>query len=181
MDVKTLNGDLRCSCCIQGTNEKPVGVAFGGCCGKGDAFAVWRYCRHLVEEEVQFIRCGYLENGPLRLRGVPSADWPRSRPTMRRAALRRCQRPAATGVRDCDVWPRLVRGRRPLSRSRLSILRRSPALCHRSSGDLARHLRTRRSNAGDAIGCVAETGGGLTDITATIRLAWLEPSKLCGR
>ena len=105
----------------------------------------------------------------------------RSRLWMREAAQQPSQSQAATCARDGDVWLRVAQEYPPLSPSPLSIRARgwrSRALCQRSSGDLARHFRTRRSSAGEAIDGMVETGGGLVDITAAMRLAVLEPTKL---
>ena len=64
----------------------------------------------------------------------------------------------------------------PLSAIHFSSRARSPALCHRSSGSLARHVATTRSIAGGVSGCSAETGAGAADMIAALTLAWLVPS-----
>ena len=60
----------------------------------------------------------------------------------------------------------------PIQRSSAAT---SWALCHRSSGSLARQVRTTRSSAGGAKGARAESGGGSDPMMAEIRLAWLFP------
>src|SRR5215472_13456393 len=54
---------------------------------------------------------------------------------------------------------------------------RSAALCHRSSGSLARHVFTSRLRAGGDIGWKVEMGAGSEDMIAVMREAWLAPEK----
>src|SRR5207244_11000697 len=53
----------------------------------------------------------------------------------------------------------------------------SCADCQRSSGSLARQVRTRRSRAGGVIGSMMEIGWGSAVMMEEIRLAWLLPAK----
>jgi hypothetical protein len=53
---------------------------------------------------------------------------------------------------------------------------KSRALCHRSSGSLARHFLTLRSRADGVSGWLAAIGGGSCSRIAATRLAWLFPS-----
>ena len=64
----------------------------------------------------------------------------------------------------------------PASLIQRSSAATSWALCQRSSGSLARQVRTTRSSAGGARGARAESGGGSDPMIAEIRLAWLLPS-----
>jgi hypothetical protein len=52
-----------------------------------------------------------------------------------------------------------------------SSLLTSCALCHRSSGSLARHVRTRRSSDDGVIGARVEIGAGSADMIAVMREA----------
>ena len=56
-----------------------------------------------------------------------------------------------------------------------SSLAMSCALCHLSSGSLARQTLTTRSRAGGVIGWIVEIAGGSEDMMEEIRLAWLLP------
>ena len=53
----------------------------------------------------------------------------------------------------------------------------SCAVCQRSSGSFARHVRTTRSSAGGDMGCTAEMGCGSDARMAATMLAWLLPVK----
>ena len=58
-----------------------------------------------------------------------------------------------------------------------SSLLMSCALCQRSSGSLARHVRTTRSRAGGVIGATVAMGGGSDPMIEEINDAWLVPAK----
>ena len=181
MGVSTWEWDLRRIGGIQGTNEEPVADERAGCGGKGDAFAVRRHRRHLVEEEVQFVGCGYLEMdlcGGGGLFGKMGRDPDQGCEEERCSQASRQPFHVRSRLRRFATMGAGMPAFDPDSVIHSSSLRRSPAVCQRSSGDLARHFLTRRSSAGEAIGWMVETGGGLKDITAVIRLAWLEPTKL---
>ncbi len=63
----------------------------------------------------------------------------------------------------------------PPSAIHFSSLPMSWALCHRSSGSLARQVLTIRSKAGGAIGETWVMGSGWLDMIAEISDAWLVP------
>src|SRR5262244_2208202 len=58
-----------------------------------------------------------------------------------------------------------------------SSLLMSWALCQRSSGSLARQVRTIRSRAGGVIGASVDSGAGSADIIEEMSEAWLAPEK----
>src|SRR5215468_7957639 len=61
------------------------------------------------------------------------------------------------------------------SATHLSCSIRSCAVCHRSAGSFARHIRTTWSSAGGDIGWMLDIDGGTDDMMEEIRLAWLRP------
>ncbi len=69
-----------------------------------------------------------------------------------------------------------VAGAAPISAIHCSSRSRSRAVCHRSSGSLARQVLTTRSSAGGATGWIVEIGGGSLPIIAAINVAWFFPS-----
>ena len=52
----------------------------------------------------------------------------------------------------------------------------SCAVCQRSSGSFARHVRTTRSKAGGAVGATAEAGAGSEAMIEEMSDAWLRPA-----
>src|SRR5580765_1894499 len=89
-------------------------------------------------------------------------------PTAAQTARSRLLREITTGAATpaCD----------PACAIQVSSLLMSWALCHRSSGSLARQVFTTRSRAGGVIGATAESEGGSEDMIEEISEAWLAPA-----
>src|SRR5262245_59557679 len=90
---------------------------------------------------------------------------PKAKAASATPAPRRARRgPAGAAIADSDP-----------SAIHLSSLRRSAALCHRSSGSLARHFRATWSSVGGESGETDVIGAGSSFMIAEINDAWEAP------
>jgi hypothetical protein len=99
---------------------------------------------------------------------------------MRKTAKRSVITPAITHGSNRASLPRDGSGAEipaagPPSWIHFSCTAMSCAVCQRSSGSFARHVRTTRSNAGGVIGVTVDTAGGSDPMIEEMREAWLLP------